>query len=830
MTAAIFRAEFLRALPAWPWLLASHAIAAIAGILPSGQTGVQTVLLGSIASWSVGALSLFLVVRSLWEENPNRSEHFLATRPMRFAALLKGKVAGLLILILVPFILAEAAVLIGRNQPAQVIGIGLLEASVMLLIFIGVAFAAVWCWSKRSQAYVGLPLAIGMAIATAALLDRVPSLKFSDSNYLKEKLLSLPAMLCGLLTFGVVAASCAVIFGRGRKFRRVLSFAALGSLVPAVMMPLVRVKREAGPRSDPSLVHVTLSNQDMGDRVATKVGIQPPAPDPKRENDLIWSVDSLKVNGQRVEPGPMQGIADRLRVSNSEELWSRPIRSALRAHFGAKIQLPPVLEERNASYSAEAIIPGNYDPARMLDLEVGLLGTFIDWEVVADLPLSEDAEARWGNTRWLIRGFRQGNDWFNTQFFISAQLVETAPYLWLSDLEDGQLSDRRYYRYFLIRETDGKVIKQSLSPSYGSAGWRRVSLCLRERENQIAESSSRSQLDSVEPFLSRDTSYRLAIVRGTPAGSISAVWKTPSPLSCAGLWTPATGVHSPPPPDPRAGTAPEWLRDHPAPASGATDEAVQAWLDEFIPRIGDHHSNDVTRRLKATVGSLLAEHPAMVIKSMRELSPFASGPRGVLGWAVMDHLPREYIARMTTRDFDEELYRLAVSKGWRGDLTSIAAQRARMGFGWQVEKALTSSPKEVGFSKEEWCDFFRLYPTADAFRALAGVVLPREELEMEVDRLLEDFEAPLPNPHIDPLLELALARGRNEAPRWLRDGIRRRQASLQAFASVWVKDPIRKWFAFPSHLKTDDEVVGWFLNQEPDRFVFDSVSGKFQLR
>ncbi|MCW1923603.1 hypothetical protein OKA05_13645 [Luteolibacter arcticus] len=824
MTAAIFRAEFLRALPVWPWLLASHALAVISGIVPSGQAGVRTELLGSIASWGVGSLSLFLVVRSLWEENPNRSEHFLATRPMRLAGLLKGKAAGMLILIVVPFVLAEAAVLLGRGQSAHVIGIGTLQAVVVLLVLLGVAFPAVWGWSKRSQAFVALPAAFATGIASAALLDRAPSLRISGSPYLQAKLVSMPVMLCGLLALGMVAACCALIFGRGRSFRRVPAFVALSCVIPAAMMALAGIEPGSGEkRVAPSLVHLTLSNREMGDRLANWLEIDPPPLETQAEGDVVWSVASLRVNGRRAEPWPKQGIGDRLRASRPEMAWNRPIQQALRERYGDQLKLPEVLGKTVALPAATAL-PGEHDPARMLDLEVGLLGALIDWQVVAEVPVRNQAETRWENTRWAIRGLNQADGGINIQF------IETTPYLWLTDPANGHLPDRGCDRYFLVRESDGKITPLSDMGLALAPGWRRVSLGLRERMVMLRDNFSRFDRDMEDPFVVPAANYRLVIVRGIPSGRVSVDWITSSPISCAGLWTPTTGVHSPPPPDPRAGTALEWLQQNPPPASGASEEAVQAWLDQFAPRISNHESNETNHQLKAAVGSLFAEHPALVIRTIRALSPFARGAGGVFGWAMMDHLPRDYARKMTARDFDEGIYRNAVRRGWQGDLIGMAAERARMGFGWQVEEVLISSPKEVGFSEAEWRDFYRLYPTADAFRALAGVVLPREYLEKETDRRLEDYEPPLPNPNIDPLLDLALARGRSEAPRWLRDAIRRKQATETTFASVWVKDPVRKWFEFPSHLKTDDEVVGWFLGQEPVHFVFDPASEKFHLR
>jgi len=159
-----------------------------------------------------------------------------------------------------------------------------------------------------------------------------------------------------------------------------------------------------------------------------------------------------------------------------------------------------------------------------------------------------------------------------------------------------------------------------------------------------------------------------------------------------------------------------------------------------------------------------------------------------------------------------------------------AAHFARCGLGWLAEDVLYRKPLNAGMSQDEWLAWFRLYPSAKTFRALAAGVLPRDILEREVDAQLAGYHVRLPDPHVDSRLELALARGSEQAPRWLKEAIMGRRSQEPGFGGVWVADPIRDAFTIPDHLKHPDEVVDWFLAQVPSQFAFNVATGKYQLR
>jgi hypothetical protein len=139
-------------------------------------------------------------------------------------------------------------------------------------------------------------------------------------------------------------------------------------------------------------------------------------------------------------------------------------------------------------------------------------------------------------------------------------------------------------------------------------------------------------------------------------------------------------------------------------------------------------------------------------------------------------------------------------------------------------------------TEEEWMAFLRLEPSAKRYRQMAAGFVPRPVLEREVDRWLDGDPLRLPNPHgipihgLDPVFELALARGHPEAPRWLKEVIARYQEGERRHHPVMLLDSIRGAFVLPPSLKTGPEIVDWFMAQDPAAFVFDPTLGKFQLR
>ena len=70
MTAAIFRAEFRRALPLLPWLLGCHAITL--GLRTRWSDEVTPPVAG-IVGWATGSLALLVLIGSIWQDSPSRS-------------------------------------------------------------------------------------------------------------------------------------------------------------------------------------------------------------------------------------------------------------------------------------------------------------------------------------------------------------------------------------------------------------------------------------------------------------------------------------------------------------------------------------------------------------------------------------------------------------------------------------------------------------------------------------------------------------------------------------------------------------------------------------
>ncbi len=161
---------------------------------------------------------------------------------------------------------------------------------------------------------------------------------------------------------------------------------------------------------------------------------------------------------------------------------------------------------------------------------------------------------------------------------------------------------------------------------------------------------------------------------------------------------------------------------------------------------------------------------------------------------------------------------------------SDAAAVTRNGLGWLTDDLLFQDPDAKVLTEDEWIAFFRLDPSAKRYHQLADGFVPRPDLAREADAWLAGYKVRPPNPHIDPMLALALARGHVDAPRWFQEAITRKRTEEPTFHPAWVDDPVRESFVLPPGLKTEAEIVDWLLAQDSARFVFDPAPGKFQLR
>jgi hypothetical protein len=151
---------------------------------------------------------------------------------------------------------------------------------------------------------------------------------------------------------------------------------------------------------------------------------------------------------------------------------------------------------------------------------------------------------------------------------------------------------------------------------------------------------------------------------------------------------------------------------------------------------------------------------------------------------------------------------------------------------------LLAVPQEVGLTENEWLEYFRLDPTSEVYNALAGKALPRELLDREADGILKSFRIQPRTAFISPGLDLALARGRKEAPRWLKEDFEARIAASPGGhkSTAASHRHLETYFDPPKvDMPNDpfgamDKKVEWFLAIDPSRFVFGPATRKYQLR
>jgi hypothetical protein len=157
---------------------------------------------------------------------------------------------------------------------------------------------------------------------------------------------------------------------------------------------------------------------------------------------------------------------------------------------------------------------------------------------------------------------------------------------------------------------------------------------------------------------------------------------------------------------------------------------------------------------------------------------------------------------------------------------------------WRVTAILLAVPQEIGLTEAEWLEYFRLNPEPEVYNALVGKVVTRERLDRAVDEILKSFRVQPRTAFISPGLDLALARGRREAPRWLKEDFEARiAASPGGHKSTAASHRHLETYFDPPKVDMPkdpfgamDKKVEWFLAIDPDRFVFDPATRKYQLR
>jgi hypothetical protein len=810
MTAAVFRAEFLRALPLWPWLLAAHAVSLYLRLRPEDA---DFQWLGGIAEWGVWLLSGLLLVASLWADNPSRRDSFLATRPARGAALFLGKFAGLFLLVGLPFVAADFAATLAAKQPSEVLLLGGLQTSLFSAIALLAVFATTWAWATRTTAATGLLLAFAGATTVIYAVAEFQSrfaVAATGSLFFAHRQLILWAGLA-VTGFGLL-----LVFGKRRPWRRVPLFVAACCAIVFALLKTPEPAPTVDARVRPALVHLDLNLQPAGKRLEDSLQLQLPSPRPAPGLERSWSFSRLEVNGHRVPPWQIHPHAG---LSSGVE--GEAVQAELRRHFGDGLRFAK--SWRSDPYPAIAALPGVHDPARTFDLDLSVLEVVTRWEVVADLPFVRGATITRGDTRWSIESIGTIRD-FEEEEGRVARVRETAPALWLGRMP---AADPRVDLFCVVDVAGGQVRVAGMF-GMGKTGAGRWSV--RDETRSLRLSSREQYGDGVGPPLDFSRELRLAILRPVVVRRTSYEWKSPRPvpspaMSERGGWVDRPGI------DPWDGTALDWLAGHPAPAADAGWQTIRAWLDDLHPRIGRRTLPDPDREtLIAAVTPLTKDHLEDFQRYRQKLDPHSHEGKRVFLEAMLRNLAPGKIASSGPLASDPEVINHLAANGRLPEVAPLVADLARTGMAWKVQSSLFADPKAIGLTEAEWLDFYRFYRSPAAFLHLSDTVLPRRLLEEETDRIISGYEnEPLERYHLGSHGKLAMARGHAGVPAWLQRWVAnwRKQEKPPA---VRLPYDVRRFVDFPSHLQTDDERIDWFLAQDPARFVFDPAAAKFQLR
>lgn len=717
MIAALFRAEFRRALPLWPWLLPCHAITL--GLRTRWSEGATPQLAG-IVEWATWALALLVLIGSIWQDSPSRPERFLATRPMTPAPLFFAKLAALLLMVALPFAAVEFVALLWAEQSARILFLGTGQMALFAGVIVVTAFPLVGFWRSAPVAFSGLGVAFFAGALVLRLFGNHPLNSGGPRWIGLDYLLTPPVLLASLAIAGSLSAlSLRLLRRRPGSLLRIAVF-TVGICLALQGALVLKTRPQTSPTAVvPALVSLKYAALHLSDGYGTRLDLTPPSE--LRDDSLvrIRQFTRIRVNGR-----------DALRWSNpwgnrrTGSLQSHAVQHALRRHLGTAVQLPEAYDSDDEP--ATALIGDTYPPDPPIEIAAQIQEANYRWEVVADLPLRVGATAVHGDHRWRVRRVSDVIPNVNDQAGLSVAFVETVPNLWLrkpATTGTNHFSDLA----LLVDPSTGELRSMEILGGGPAGDERRRSLsspqwyCYIDPTDPIEMIRTGNQIREVN----WSSAHRLLILRLTEEKTVHYDWRSNGPVLYPS----------------------KWLR--------------LSYIDS--------------------------------LKSVRSVGP----------------------PLVTAAD---------------------AAAVARNGLGWLTEDLLFQEPGAELLTEDEWMAFLRLEPSARRYRRMAAGFVPRPVLEREVDRWLAGDPVRLPNPHgipnhgLDPVLELALARGHPEAPRWLKEAITRNREGERRHHPVILLDSIYNAFVLPAGLKTAPEIVDWFMAQDPAAFVFDPALGKFQLR
>ncbi len=801
-----FVTEFRHARPLLPWLLGSHAFMIAIRTRWEGRVSDQ---LSTLVEWSAWMLALVVVVIGLWSDAPLRRDRFLATRPQRFVPLAGAKFLALLLMAVVPFAVGDFITLSIWGIHGTHLWMGTIRTLLMFLVALCALFPAVWWWRDRLTGFASLGITFVSLVACAHLLSRLPGNRNPYGGETFGFPFGVPLVLTFLGALAVLAAGFLPLFAKRRDSIRIPFFAGLACLSLWIGLKVFVRGPDAAESRKPAIVSASLyepHHRDAGYRwFSASVPTMPGEPD----NDVIWSFSRLRINGRDVRPWA--------RRSNRIKPESHQIRSALARRFG------PVFLDPRANdpyrFSPRGIVPDQADGNGKHDIDFELVETHFRWEVAVDMPLKEGASVSGPDGVWAVRAMRRSPGWRGGEGF---EVVNR-------HVESGKPDGHRPggHRYpgddiaCVVDTETGTAISIGLRLGPALAGSAKTRICQIDpwQFNPFDEPGKRTIDFSRSP--------RFVVLRPTVAREIAHAWKSPAPISLP--WS-FTTLSTQPAKEELRGIDPiDWITTNPPPEADAPQAEAEIWLAAFKERLEANHDQVSDRerlaKLRAALSPFVTRHPGVMLRGMTG----HDRARWMIEPVIRAHLPRDLPRRFPEFALHPVLVRVFIGKGWAADLAAVARDKARSGQPAMAAAVLTAVPREIGLSGEEWLDFFRLNPNAEVYEALADTVIGRERIDAEVDAMLTAFRV-RPGHSITPWIRLALARGRPEAPRWLREDLEEREE----FSRFHHINPER-YFRFPEFGKHPNPAaerkmaLGWFLSVDPERFVFDPATRRYSV-
>lgn len=819
---AIISAEFRRAVPLLPWVAALHLLMFCIRTGLGPQIGPRLAYWVELSTW---ALAAWILIPSLWSDSPSRRETFIATRPVKPLALYTAKFAGLIALVVMPFVAVEFASLLAVGFPLRVLCLGTLQMLVLGLGMVLFLFPAVWLWRARWSAAVGWALMLGSVFLMIRQLARWQTEQGYAARFSPDALLYPPVLLLALALATLCLAcllACPV---------RIRGLVKVSLCIPAVCLPAYLALWMAARATEPPrgeevpLASLYLSSSSGGARGSVyQFQISLPTPPAPADIEVEKRLVRLEVNGRDYYAAAWQGVP-----AGSQSGWSvasPAIQQALRKHYGEGLKLPkPQLSYYGTGQSSLPLKP---DERGKLAFNITQSEITLRWDRVGELPVVPGASLTDGAITWSIEEpGRSAIPHFTRQ---GITLCQRFPAVWFGSLQNAAASDSTY-RFFLLLP-DGRVLN-------GSGGWAGdTGLCSALRVRHIflmsAQDLSAHGAYEYEPAERRlipkelPEGSRLVILRSAKVAEQHYSWRSPEPLKAPQ----PVSYDRDEPASPRATSAMEWLKDHPAPASDAADAVISAWLGELLERSGKYswrskESETVIKEIARFVPSrpdlVLAAEPAAETSSLAGI---------LVDQALRRGITRDAVKRFRGLGEDGSIIRIYWENGWFEDVAHEVARQVRLGNSlWRMEGLLLTNPGAAGFSEAEWLAFFRLYPTGGAYRVLRGKYLPSPVIEREADAVIArswEGASPLSFRNYPEGMSLELARGRADAPGRFREWIIRWRESGSGNPGA-VHNAVHSYFEFPADAGQRDALIEWFMAQDPAAFRFDETTGKFRL-